>query len=38
MRTITAEYPGIPRSRVSVIAALTLVLGVLAFIAVIFRD
>lgn len=38
MRTLRAEYPGIPRSRASVIAVLILVLGLMAFMAMIFRQ
>ena len=38
MRTLRAEYPGIPRSRASVIAVLVFVLGVGAFFAMIFRQ
>ena len=38
MRALRAEYPGTPRSRAGVMAALVSILGVLAFIAMIFRQ
>ncbi len=38
MRALRAECPGMPRSRAGVMAALVSILGVLAFIAMIFRQ
>jgi putative membrane protein len=38
MRTLREEYPDMPRSRAGVIAGLISILGVLAFIAMIFRQ
>jgi putative membrane protein len=38
MRTLRAENPEIPRSRASIIAVLVLVLGLMAFVAMIFRQ
>ena len=38
MRALKEEYPGMPWSRAGVIAALISILGVLAFIAMIFRQ
>jgi putative membrane protein len=38
MRLIRAEYPEMPRSLTSVVAAFILALGILAFISVIFRQ
>ena len=38
MRVLRQDYPDMPRSRASVVAALILILGLLALIAMIFRQ
>lgn len=38
LRALKEEYPGMPRSRASVVAGLVLILGLLAFIAMILRQ